>query len=166
MARLFWVTALLTMGLLSGCGSSIKSTTAMDSSAKQQISSSKLVVDTIDDGKFNIPDHIQARLKSYLKNELAKRDLLAEEGASNANRIQIKVTYYRMRGGVARDILGVLAGKDGIQADVLILPPDSDKPLHTITASSFNFTAAGTEEEMPRLFAGVVAKEIDKQLHR
>jgi len=164
MGRISLGIALVAMGLLSACGSSIKSSSSLDTSAQTKIHTSKLLVHSVDGSELNVPEHIVSKLESYLKSELGKRQLLAKQGATDASLVDVKITYYRMRGGFARDILGVLAGKDGIQADVSIFEPNSTKALSKITASSFNFVAAGTEDDIPRLFAKVVAKEIEKEI--
>ena len=158
--------ALVAAGMLAACGGSIKSSTALDTTSQSKIQHSKLLVRHVDGAQFNVPEHILTQLKSYLESELGKRQLLAAKGAADANMVDIKITYYRMRGGMARDILGVLAGKDGIQADVSIYEPKSNKPMNTIKASSYNFVAAGTEDDMARLFAKVVAKEIEKEVNK
>ncbi|GAB3388267.1 DUF4410 domain-containing protein [Lysobacter fragariae] len=68
--------------------------------------------------------------------------LVAGEDAS-AKRINIRVTYYRMRNGAARFMVGIMAGRDRIQSEVSIVAPDG-KVLGTMSVDSSNSTAMGT----------------------
>lgn len=86
-------------------------------------------------------------LESRLRSQLAGRLV---PGDAQANRIKIRVTYYRMRHGAARALVGIMAGQDRIVSDVSISSP-AGEPLGSLTVDSKNptamFTAKGLIED-------------------
>jgi len=150
--------------LLVGCGSNAKVVKSLDSNSKSQMISQKLEVNEIKTDVKDVPEHFLAAVKGHLKNELNKRGLLESEG-KEANKIDLQVTYYRMRSGITRMMFGMFAGKDGIEADVTIRDAGTGEVLSQLTASSYNLMAVGGSEDIARMFAEKTAEEIEKSLN-
>ena len=89
----------------------------------------------------------RAILESRLRSQLSSRLV---PGDAQANRIKIRVTYYRMRHGAARALVGIMAGQDRIVSEVSISSP-AGQPLGSLMVDSKNptamFTAKGLIED-------------------
>lgn len=107
----------------------------------------------------SIPSHFLAAVKGHLGSELAKRQLLAAADGDAAH-VNVIVNTYRMRGGISRAMLGVMAGKDGIGSTVTLLDPSTREVFGQSTVSTFNIMAVGSEEDIARMHAGEIAKFI------
>ncbi len=117
---------------------------------------------TISPGKTEIPTHVVNAVTGHLSAELRKRGLAADEGASNAIRIDGTTTYYRMRSGFARMAVGILAGKDGIKCEVTLVDSATGTPTGKFDVSSFNLTAIGGEDDVARMLAKEIAEALEK----
>ncbi len=146
---------------LSGCGGSataiqpIPSATAMGSGSTP----AKYSAGTISAGKTEMPTHIVNAVTGHLDAELRKRGLSAEEG--DAIRIDATATYYRMRSGFSRMMVGILAGKDGIKCDVRLVDKKSGQAVGEFQVSSYNLTAVGGEDDVARMVATEIAKALE-----
>jgi len=96
--------------------------------------------------------------RSNLKVELAKRHLLANENSGPEFYIDIAVTNYRMRGDVVRFMLGMFAGKDGVESTVSIRDSKTEELAGETDVSTFNITAIGSMDEIARMHAQEIAK--------
>ncbi|MES0372578.1 MAG: DUF4410 domain-containing protein, partial [Mariprofundaceae bacterium] len=128
------------------------------------IKSQKLELRDVKVTAADVPDHFVSAMKGHLKNELRMRGLLAGDGNSQAASIDMDVTYYRMRSGITRMMFGILAGKDGVEADIEISVHGTKDVLTKLTASSYNIMALGGPDDVARMFAEEVAKAIEKNL--
>lgn len=162
MNKIIKAAVLCSVVLLASCGGNAKVTKSFDNSAKAQVASQKMDVRNISTSVPDAPEHFLAAVKGHLKNELRKRGLLSDHG--DAHQIDLNVTYYRMRSGFTRMMFGMFAGKDGIEAEIEIKNADSGKVLSALTASSYNITAIGNEDDVARMFAEEAAEEIEKSL--
>ncbi|MDR7134084.1 hypothetical protein J2X06_001268 [Lysobacter niastensis] len=95
-------------------------------------------------------------LISRLRQQLASA--LAVENDQGANRINIRIDYYRMRHGAARALVGVMAGQDHIKSSVTVTARDGTL-LGSIVVDSKNptalFTARGANRGTRRRDRGV-----------
>lgn len=86
-------------------------------------------------------------LRNDLNTELASRSLLANAGSAGARVLDVNVTYYRMRPGAARALVGIMAGRDKIQSTITV-KEHGGKVLSEYTVTSTNATAWGTAHGM------------------
>lgn len=107
--------------ILSGCGSSAVVNKSLNDLPNRD--HAKFTVESIKSDVAGVPDHFLAAISEYLKAELDKKNLLEKTDSSAAYKINILVNEYRMRSGVSRVMLGVLAGKDGVESTVTITDP-------------------------------------------
>lgn len=82
-------------------------------------------------------------LRDDLSSELSARSLLATSLGAGVRSLDIKVTYYRMRPGAARALVGIMAGVDKIQSSVTVKSADG-KVLSEYSVTSKNGSAWGT----------------------
>lgn len=150
--------------LLSACGSNAHMAKEMDSLASEKLLAQKIAVESVHASAADVPDHFLSAVSGHLKNELRKRGLLADETISDAGQIDVDVTYYRMRSGFSRMMFGVLAGKDGIEGQVVIKDAKSGTAISKMDVSSYNIMAVGNEDDIARMFAEDVAGTIEKNL--
>jgi len=153
--------AVLALTLVS-CGGNAQMARQMDSLDQEKFMTSKFEVNQVTTSVDNMPEHFLAAVKGHLKNELRSRGLLKASDVSNSNLIDVDVTYYRMRSGMSRMFLGMLAGKDGIEGKVTIHEAGSNHAIAEMTASSYNLMAIGESDDIARMFAEQVAKTIEK----
>lgn len=147
---------------LSGCGGSataiqpIPSATLMGSGSAP----AKYTVGTVSAGKTEIPGHVINAVTGHLGAELRKRGLAAAPEDGDAIRIDATTTYYRMRSGFSRMMVGIFAGKDGIKCDVQLVNNKSGEAVGRFEVSSYNLTAVGGEDDVARLLATEIAKAL------
>jgi hypothetical protein len=102
----------------------------------------------------HLPPHFLEAIKSYLTVELRQRGLIADDGS--ALKVNVTPNYYRMRGGVSRAMLGVLAGKDGVKSNVQVVDASGNRIAES-DVSSYNVLAVGSEEDIARMHAKEIA---------
>jgi len=73
---------------------------------------------------------------------------------------------FTQKNGETSVMFGILAGKDGVEADIRIYAHGSTEPLSKLTASSYNVTALGEMDDVARMFAEKIAKTIKESLHK
>jgi len=156
--------AIIAAGFLTACGGSAKVTKSFSDDAVATMKSHKMELRNVTVSADEVPDHFVSAMKGHLKNELKKRGLLAGNGNAQAAAIDMDVTYYRMRGGITRMMFGILAGKDGVEADIKILEHGTNNVLTTLTASSYNVMALGGPDDVAQMFAEEAAEAIEKNL--
>jgi len=152
--------------LLAGCGSNAKVMKEFSNEAAIAVKANKLDVRHIGVTAKDVPDHFIAAVKGYLKIELRKKGLLSPEGNANALALDMNVNYYRMRSGFTRAMMGILAGKDGVAANVKILDKKTGKAVTQMEVSSYNISAIGDMDDVARLFAEEVANTIEKHINK
>ena len=116
---------------------------------------------TINAGKTEIPDHILKAVTGHLDAELRKRGLAATAEDGNTIRIDATTTYYRMRSGFSRMMVGILAGKDGIKCDVQLVDKKSGQAVGQFQVSSYNLMAVGGEDDVARMLATEIAQALE-----
>lgn len=148
---------------LTACGGSAKMAMKMDESNQQKLASNKMVVADVTASAKDVPDQFLSEVKGYLDSELRKRGFLAGKDANGANKVNVNVTYYRMRSGFTRMMFGVFAGKDGIEGKVSITDAKGNS-ITTLDASSYNLTAMGGQDDIARMFAESIAETLEKNI--
>ncbi|HKB58096.1 MAG TPA: DUF4410 domain-containing protein [Lacunisphaera sp.] len=121
----------------------------------------KYFAGTLSAGKTEIPAHVVQAVTGHLDAELRKRGLAAAAEDGNAIRIDATATYYRMRSGFSRMMVGMLAGKDGIKCDVQLVDKKSGQAVGQFQVSSYNLTAVGGEDDVARMLATEIAKALE-----
>lgn len=84
-----------------------------------------------------------ALLRNDLNMELRTRGVLADEMTPDTRVLDVDVTYYRMRPGAARALVGIMAGRDKIESSVTV-KGFGGKVLSQYVVTSTNATAWGT----------------------
>lgn len=115
---------------------------------------------TMTAGSTDIPTHIIKAVTGHLDSALRKQGLAAEGEAGI--RIDATTTYYRMRSGFSRMMVGALAGKDGIKAEITLVDKKSGSPVGKFQVSSYNVTAIGGEDDVARMLAEEIVKALQK----
>jgi len=156
--------AVAAAAVLTACGGSAKVTKSFSDDAVATIKSQKLELRDVKVSAEDVPDHFVSAMKGHLKNELKMRGLLAGDSNTQAAVIDLDVTYYRMRGGITRMMFGILAGKDGVEAEIKILEHGTNNVLTTLTASSYNVMALGGPDDVAQMFAEEAAVAIEENL--
>ncbi|TLZ35582.1 MAG: DUF4410 domain-containing protein [Gammaproteobacteria bacterium] len=146
----------IALGLsVSACGSSQAVVRQMDRGSAVL---TKFRVETIDDHSGSaVPSTFLTEIRSYLESDLTQHHLNASEGEA-ANRIRIEVVSYRMRGGVTRAMFGMMAGKDGVESKVTVLPPTAPQVLGETNISTYNVMAVGGADDIARMHADAILK--------
>lgn len=142
--------------LLVGCGSSTKITNELDRSlfAEQR----KFQIAEVACNAEDVPDHFIVAIKSYLKIELQKKQLLYTENDGVPCDVEITITDYRMRSSFNRIMWGAFAGKDGVESTVLITDSSNKLALGKSKISSFNVTIASDLDDIARRHAEEIAE--------
>jgi hypothetical protein len=127
--------------VLSACGSTTKVTKPID--VDPAVSSGPRVyqIETIE-RPADVPEAFVSNVQGRLDAELKERGLLGDD-KSATHRVQVRITEYRMRHGVARVMLGVLAGKDGVKSTVKVLDRKTGELIGESDVSTFNAAAIG-----------------------
>lgn len=86
-------------------------------------------------------------LRTDLDNELRSKSLLATAPGAGVRVLDVNVTYYRMRPGAARALVGIMAGRDKIESAVTVKDAGG-KVLSEYVVTSTNGTAMGTASGM------------------
>lgn len=94
-------------------------------------------------------------LYDHLTSRLDESGLLARANDAESSTLEVNVTYYTMRHGAARAMVGILAGTDNIQSMVKIKEAFTGKALWEFTVESKNPTAWGTSR-------GLIENHADK----
>jgi hypothetical protein len=160
--------SLLTAGLaclllLSACGGSSTAIQPMPNTATGAGSSgpAKYAAGTLSAGKTEIPAHIVSAVTGHLDAELRKRNLAPVSETDRTIRIDATATYYRMRSGFSRMMVGIFAGKDGIECDVHLVDKASGQEIGQFKVKSYNLTAVGGEDDVARLLADEIVKALE-----
>lgn len=137
--------------LMSACSSSTKVSQAIEKNglAPQHYSHIE-----IKNNGTEAPEHFEQALKSYLKQVLNNNNLLKTE---SGNAININIMDYRMRSGFTRAMFGLLAGKDGIDSEVIVTD-ENGNVIGKSTVSSYNVMAVGDMQDIARMHAEEIAK--------
>lgn len=150
---------------LSGCGGSAVVPVRMDRANQQKLAADKMTVADVTSSVKGVPAHFLTNVKGHLEAALIERGLLAVKDPDHANKVEINITYYRMRGRFARSMFGIFAGRDGIDGEVIIVDPSGDR-ITTLDASSFNLSAGGGPDYIAREFAQQVVSTLEKHIAR
>lgn len=148
---------------LTACGGSAQIAMHMDQMNELKLADNKMVVSNVTTSLKDVPDQFLASVKGYLDSDLRVDGLLAGKDANGANKIDVNITYYRMRSGFTRMMFGVFAGKDGIDGKVSIMDAKGNT-ITTLKASSYNATAMGGPDDIARMFAKHVAEALEKNI--
>jgi hypothetical protein len=150
--------------LLSACGSNSTAIQSIPTANATPMGSgpAKYVSGTISAGKTEIPTHIVNAVTGHLDAELRKHGLLATGDDRNVVQIDATTTYYRMRSGFTRMMVGILAGKDGIECEVQLIDKTSHQTVGKFKVSSYNMTAVGGEDDVARMLAAEIAKALSE----
>ena len=125
----------------------------------------KYVIKSIEDKSEKIvPDHFLDAIKGYLKAELTKRHMVADEKSAPDREIAILVTYYRMRSGFTRMMFGVMAGKDGVRSTVTVLHAKTGEVLGSSEVDTYNVLAVGGESDIARMHAEEIANFLEGKM--
>ena len=156
------VAGLACLLFLSGCGSSSTAIQAIPTSTSTAMGAgpAKYLAGTISAGKTEMPTHIVNAVSGHLEAELRKHSLFAAAEDGNVLQINATATYYRMRSGFSRMMVGIFAGKDGIECDVQLVDKKSGQPVGKFKVSSYNMTAVGGEDDVARMLAAEIAKAL------
>jgi Domain of unknown function (DUF4410) len=143
---------------LFACGSSIQVRKPLNLAVAGQSTARSYQIRNVKSENEDVPEHFMEMIKSNLKVELAKRHLLADENSDPEFYIDIAITNYRMRSDVARFMLGMFAGKDGVESTVSIRDSKTEELAGETDVSTFNITAIGSMDEIARMHAEEIAK--------
>jgi len=145
---------LIIVSLMTGCGSTATVLKPMDNKGPSSDQGTKYSIGLVKVSANDVPDHFVAAVKSYLKLELKKNNLLADGG--NNRTIDINITNYRMRTGFNRSMFGILAGKDGIKSTVSIKEKQTHSEIGKSEISTYNLTGAGGVDDVARMHAEAI----------
>jgi len=148
---------------LSACGSSSTAIQPMPNTLAGAMGTgpAKYVAGTLSAGKTEIPAHIVSAVTGHLDAELHKRNLAPASDVDHTIRIDATATYYRMRSGFSRMMVGILAGKDGIECDVQLVDKASGQTIGQFKVKSYNMTAVGGEDDVARMLAVEIVKTLE-----
>jgi hypothetical protein len=152
------IAVLLSMIALIACGSSMQVKKPLDLAIAGQSTARSYQIRNVKSENEDVPEHFMEMIRSNLKAELAKPHLLTNENSDPEFYIDIVITNYRMRGDVARFMLGMFAGKDGVESTVSIRDPKTEELDGETDVSTFNITAIGSMDEIARMHAEEIAK--------
>ena len=152
------IAVLLSMSVLIACGSSMQVKKPLNLAGVDQSTARSYQIRNVKSENEDVPEHFMEMIRSNLKVELAKRHLLANENSDPEFYIDIAITNYRMRGDIARFMLGVFAGKDGVESIVSIRDPKTEELAGETDVSTYNITAIGSMDEIARMHAEEIAK--------
>lgn len=146
--------------LLAGCASSHVDKKPIE--PVTGLSQVKYSIKNIEDKSEKIvPEHFLESIKGYLKAEMKKRNMLAEEELETNRDVVIQVTYYRMRSGFTRMMFGVMAGKDGVASTVTVLDAKTGEEIGASEVNTYNVLAVGGEQDVARMHAEEIANFLD-----
>ena len=86
--------------------------------------------------------------RSRINQKLNERGRLANSPVEAKEKVEIKITEYRMRHGATRAMLGIFAGTDSMKSTVIIKDKKSNKKISEFQVQSGNATAWGTSRGM------------------
>lgn len=162
MALLRFASLLATVALLpllTACGSSSTAIRPTGPAGTFDKANARYSAGTISAGTTEIPTHILNAVAGHLDAELRKLGLAATDG--EGIRLDATTTYYRMRSGFSRMMVGVFAGKDGIECDVRLVDGATGQPVGDFKVKAYNLTAVGGEDDVARMLASEIAKALD-----
>ncbi len=139
-----------------GCASStvIKEPIKSSTEAEQ----AKYVIKNIKNKSKKVaPEHFLHSIEGYLKAELKKRGIAAEDEAQINREVDIEITYYRMRSKFSRVMIGAMAGKDEVTSKVTILDSKTGKVLGASEVDTYNVTAVADEQDVAKMHAKEIA---------
>lgn len=126
------------------------------------LSQVKYSIKSIEDkSEKSVPEHFLDAIKGYLKAELTRRHMVAEEKSAPDQEIAILVTYYRMRSGFNRMMFGVMAGKDGVTSTVTVLDAKTGAVMGSSEVNTYNVLAVGGEQDVARMHAEEIANFLE-----
>ena len=106
----------------------------------------------------DLPDRFKADLCEYVERDLKKHGILASGEATR--KVGVKICKFSMAQGASRVLLGGLAGKDYVKADINVVDTANNKIIGSTTIESSDRLAGGS----PVLFANDHAKAISNFL--
>lgn len=115
--------------------------------------------------QFHAPADASAQGMALLRNdintELRTRGVLATDIAPDTRVLDVEVTYYRMRPGAARALVGIMAGRDKIESSVTV-KGFGGKVLSQYVVTSTNATAWGTSHGLIEKHAKEIVNNLVK----
>lgn len=149
---------------LSACGSSSTAIQPIANTTSNAMGSgpAKYVAGTLASGTTEMPAHIVSAVTGHLDAELHKHNLAPSANSERVIRIDATATYYRMRSGFSRMMVGIFAGKDGIECDVQLVDKTSGQPIGQFKVKSYNMTAVGGEDDVARMLAVEIVKALEQ----
>ena len=142
--------------LLAGCASTATVVQTLDAPTEAGRETQRYSIQDIKSHTREAPQHFLVAVKSYLEQELTKRNLLADSGAPR--KVEIIITDYRMRSGFTRQMFGIFAGKDGVVSKVQVFDTSSGKVIGASEVDSYNLMAIGEQEDIARMHAEEIAE--------
>lgn len=106
----------------------------------------------------DVPAKFEKDLRIYLEKDLKKRGMLGK--GAQTRKVSVKITEFSMSKGANRFLLGALAGKDFVKAEVNVVDAASNELIGSTTIESKDRLAGGG----PELFTSYHAKAISKFL--
>lgn len=150
--RAFISIALATLAI-TACGSTTQVRQALPPAA-EGASVQQYEIVNISSPSTEVPGRFESDLRKYLNKDLKKHSMLAT--GNPTRKVNIKIIEFTMAKGASRVLLGGLAGKDNVRADVNVIDSASNKIIASVTIESTDRLAGGS----PVLFASNHAKAI------
>lgn len=154
---------IIALSLTACAGGNAMMVKQVDKTNQQKLAANKMTVADVTSSVKDVPARFLTNVKGYLEAALIKRGLLAVKDENRANKIEVNITYYRMRGEFTRSMFGAFAGKDGIDGKVTIVDTSGHR-IATLDASSFNVLAGGGPDYIAREFSEQVAETLQKHM--
>ena len=153
MKRRTFIAIALTTAVITACGSTSQVRQALPDPA-QGTGSLQYQVADISASVEDVPGRFEADLRKYLEKDLKKHGILASDKPTR--KVSIRISEFSMAKGASRVLLGALAGKDYVKADINVVDTASNKIIGSTTIESSDRLAGGS----PVLFASHHAKAI------
>lgn len=139
-----------------GCASSTVIKEPIKSST--EVEQAKYVIKNIEDKSEKVaPEHFLHSIEGYLKAELKNRGIAAEDEVEINREVNIEITYYRMRSGFSRVMIGAMAGKDRVTSKVTVLDSKTGEVLGASEVDTYNVTAVADEQDVAKMHAEEIA---------
>lgn len=135
---------------LSGCSSTTKITKPFSPTESASFSNIEVIYEAT-----SAPKHFTLAVQSYLEQELRNNNAFSDDSQS---KVTIQVVNYRMRSGFSRAMVGIFAGKDGIDSEVVVTNAVTGDVIGKSNVSSFNMTAIGGMDDVAKMHAKEIAR--------
>jgi curli biogenesis system outer membrane secretion channel CsgG len=149
------VSLIFAAAIITGCGSTNTVRQALPQTAS---GNPTYQIADISSKSEEVPAKFEKDLRKYLEEDLEKKGMLGN--GAESRKVSVEITEFSMSQGGSRLLLGALAGKDYVKAEVNVVDAASNELIGSSTIESKDRLAGGG----PELFTSYHAKAISKFL--